>query len=447
MRSMTLSQAAHILNCEGFFSSLPIQGYCIDSRSLKSGELFFALKGERVDGHAYLQEVCQKGALAAVVSKEYRGEVKGLDLLYVEDPLHALQELARKALSYCSSRVVAITGSLGKTSTKEFTKTLLAKKYRVAASPGNSNSQVGMPLAILNHSTGDEEILVLEMGMTASDQIARLVQIAPPEVAVITTVALVHACNFETLEDIARAKAEIFSHPHTRLGILHQDIPNFAEICHTGSCHKLSFSTTSLLADYGLDSSEPHSLQLRVEKSKVPLCPLPVPGKHNIHNLLAAIAVARYFNISWEEIRQSVASLTLPDRRLQFVRHRGILFLNDSYNAAELSVKAALESLPQPEGEGRKIAVLGSVLELGKFSQDCHQRLGEFALNHVECMYCLGEECFPIYDIWKKADRPVQLFKDRFDLVACLKGDLKINDVVLLKGSRAKELWKVLEEI
>ncbi len=447
MRFMTLAQVAHILNCEGTFSSVLIQGYCTDSRLLKSGELFFALKGERVDGHHYLSDVQRKGAIAAVVSKEYQGHFPNLPLLVVEDPLHALQELAHAALLRCSTRIVAITGSIGKTSTKEFTKTLLATKYRVAASPGNSNSQVGVPLTILNHTTGEEEVLILEMGMTTPGHIFRLVQIAPPEVAVITTVALVHACNFESIEDIAWAKAEILSHPHTRLGILHRDICNFAEICRVGNCHKISFSTTSVDADYALDPSDSYRIQAHLEKQTIFLGKLPIPGKHNLHNLLAASAVARHFNVSWEEIKQAIATIVLPERRLQFVQHKDVLFLNDSYNASELSVKAALETLPDPQGEGRKIAVLGSMLELGKFSQDCHHRVGEFALQHIEQLYCLGEECLPIYDLWKKAGRPVQLFMNRADLVDCLRKELRPSDVVLLKGSRSKELWKVLEEL
>jgi UDP-N-acetylmuramoyl-tripeptide--D-alanyl-D-alanine ligase len=446
MRSMSLAEMMRILNCAGPSSAAKIQGYCIDSRLLKPGELFFALKGERVDGHDYLAEVKIKGALAAVVSKTYRGNIEGLPLLVVEDPFHAFQELARVALLHHPTRIVAITGSIGKTSTKEFTKTLLETKYRVAASPGNSNSQLGLPLSILNHTTGEEEILIFEMGMTAPGQLSRLIQIAPPEVAVITTVALVHACNFESLEDISWAKGEIFSHSRTRLGILHHDMINFENICRVGPCRKISFSTTSDKADYGLDPTF-HLIESRLEKQTMPLGKLPVPGKHHVHNLLAALAAARYFNISWEEIKQSLSNLILPERRMQFVRHQDVLFLNDSYNASELSVKAALETLPQPEGKGRKMAVIGSMLELGKFSRECHHRVGEFALNYVERLYCLGEECLPIYDVWTKANRHVQLFNNRADLVACLRQDLRPADVVLLKGSRSKELWKVLEEL
>lgn len=447
MRSMTLAQVAEILNNDRSFPPYPIQKFCIDSRSINGGELFFALKGERVDGHHFLQEISQKGALAAVVSQDYRGESYGLHLIPVPDPLRALQDLAQTVLAKSGARVVAITGSLGKTSTKEFTKHLLSTKYRVAASPGNSNSQVGVPLAILNESAGDEEIFVIEMGMTLPGHIARLVQIAPPEVAVLTNVALVHACSFDSIEDIAAAKAEIFSHPYTRVGIINRDIVNFENVYRVGLSRKISFSITHPEADYSLDQLQIDVLHANLEKLNIQLNPLPVPGKHNAHNILAAIAVARYFNVSWAEINAAILTMTLPDRRLQFVTHQGIVFLNDSYNAAEVSVKAALETLPQPEESGRKIAVIGSMLELGKFSDDCHRRVGEFALKHVECMYCLGEECLPIYEVWKNAKRPVHFFKDRADLITRLRDDLKACDVVLLKGSRSKELWKVLEEI
>ncbi|MFI0434249.1 MAG: UDP-N-acetylmuramoyl-tripeptide--D-alanyl-D-alanine ligase [Parachlamydiaceae bacterium] len=447
MHAMTLTEVANILQCFDSFPSSPILGYSIDSRSIKEGELFFCIKGEKVDGHAFLQDVQKRGALAAVVSDHYQGDSFGLPLIRVEDPLFALHDLAKTVVKNSRARVVAITGSLGKTSTKEFTKTILSSKYRVFATPGNHNSQVGLPLAILNHSDGTEEIFVLEMAMSLPGQIAQLVQIAPPEVALITTVALVHACNFDSIEAIACAKGEIFSHPNTCLGIFDRDICNGDELCRIGSSRKISFSTTSSDADYYLDVVDPPKIYSKLEARDVHLEKLPFHGKHNYHNLLASILVGRHFNVDWDEINQAIGSMLLPEKRLQFILHRDILFLNDSYNASELSVKAALESLPQPTVEGRKIAVLGSMLELGQFSCDCHRRVAEFALNHVDHMYCLGEECLPIYDVWKRAGRPVELFEDRAHLVACLKKDLKPSDVVLLKGSRSKELWKVLDEI
>lgn len=445
MRIMTLKQIAKILN-----SSLPevegvVKGFCVDSRLTKKNEVFVALRGEHVDGHAYLNEVKQKGALAAIVDQNYQGPVFGMHLFRTENPLLALQMLAQKCLEK-TSRIVAVTGSIGKTTTKEFIKTLLEQRYVTAASQGNSNSQVGLPLTVLNHTTGTEDILVLEMGMTEPGQLSTLVNIAHPEVSVLTTAALVHACRFETLKDIALTKAEIFSHSHTRLGVVDREIEAYETIAQIGECKKISFSTVSSRADYHLETVN-EEVRLKTEGQSISLGKMCLPGKHNLHNLLAAIAVARYFELTWNEIKQAIPFLKLPERRLQFVQKEGIYFLNDSYNASELSVKSALETLPNATGKGYKIAVLGSMMELGHFSDECHQRVGEFALNYVDKMYCFGAECLPIVEVWKKANRPVELFMERSELISTLKKNLKPADVVLLKGSRSKELWKILEEL
>lgn len=422
-----------------------IAGFSIDSRTIKPGEIYVALKGAKVDGHEFLNEVKSKGAKAAIISKTYEG-VCDLPLIKVDDPLTYLQQLAQKFLQHHSIRIVAITGSMGKTTSKEFTAALLKSRYKVAYSPGNSNSQVGLPLAILNQMSGEEEILVLEMGMTGYNQISKLVQIAPPEVALITTVQLVHAENFDSLSDIARAKAEIFSHPATKLGILNRDIVNFDEISLIGNFEKRSFSINSAHADYYLNIANA-TVYSKWESSNVRLAPLPVPGQHQYNNLLGACVVARYFDVEWQLINQTIAQLELPEKRLQFVEHKGILFLNDSYNAAEMSVKAALETLPNPREGGKKIAVLGSMMELGKFSEGCHRRVGEFALNHVDTLCCFGRECEPISQVWKEAGRSVELFTDREKMMEFLRKALQPNDVVLLKGSRSKELWKVIEDL
>lgn len=447
MRSLTLAQILNFLHQHGETPSTLVSGYAVDTRNLQPGELFFALKGDRVDGHDFLLDAQKKGAIAAVVSKEYQGPYHQLYLIRVDDPLIALQELARHLLSLTPCRIVAITGSVGKTTTKEFIHTLLAGKYLTAASPGNSNSQIGLPLSILNQTNGNEEVLILEMGMTEPGQISRLIQIAPPEVSVLTAVALVHACNFNTIEEIAWTKSEIFHHPRTRLGILHRDIPDFDRIASTTHCRKHSFSLTSPNADYTIDPQNAKKLLARLEEQSISLDRFNLPGRHNTHNLLAAIAVARHFHVCWDEIIHRIGLLQLPERRLQFLTQGGIRFINDSYNAAELSVKAALETLPLPDGKGRKIAVLGSMMELGKFSDECHRKVGEFALNCVDEIYCYGEECRPIYDVWKSAGKPVELFHDFEELLSCLRTALKPSDVVLIKGSRSKQMWKILEQL
>ena len=283
------------------------------------------------------------------------------------------------------------------------------------------------------------------MGMTAPGNIARLAYIAPPEVAVITNISLVHACSFESLEEIALTKAEIFSQSKTRLGILPYETPNYFLISQQGHCHKLSISTFSSEADYFLDES--CIVHAKVEKKNIPIGSVSLPGKHNRHNFLTAAVVARHFNIGWEEIIKEMPHLKLPEKRLQFIDHKGIHFLNDSYNAAENSVKGALEALPLPKAGGRKIAILGSMMELGKFSVGCHTRVGEYALTHVDSVFCLGEECQPIYEIFKRAGRDSEIFLERDQLVLHLRSVLRPSDVVLLKGSCSKELWKVLDEL
>lgn len=451
MRSFTLSEVASVIggSIPHDVSSIVAKGVNVDSRLVLPGNLFFALPGARVDGHDYLFEIAAKGAVAAIVSRTDL-LVEGLDipLIVVKDVLEALQKLTRYFISQARSKIVAVTGSIGKTTTKDLLTTLLKEKYSVAASPGNSNSQVGLPLTILNHTNGEEEILVLEMGMTHPGQISQLVQLAPPDIALITSVDLVHAVNFDSLEEIAAAKGEIFSHPKTSLGVLSKDISSYSELLQIGSCSKVSFSVTSDHADYSLCDLSEVGFHVKEWGRKSPvLSTLNIAGKHNYHNFLAAVVVARTLGLEWEEIEGAIPKLTLPERRLQLVERNGVLFLNDAYNATATSVKAALSTLPTPKAGGRKIAVIGEMMELGKFSESCHRDVGLVALETVDLLFCLGAECVALQRSWQEANRTAPLFMERFDLVNELRQHLKSGDVVLLKGSRSKEMWKILEEM
>lgn len=446
MQKISIYDAAQIIGANNQNSDY-FHGVSVDSRLHQQKNLFFALEGAQVDGHFFLKDIATKGAAGAVVKNSYKGPDFGLNLLFVEDPLDALQVLARKILSRSKSRVVAITGSVGKTTTKDFITTLLQEKFNVSASPGNSNSQVGLPLTILNHTTGEEDILVLEMGMTQPGQIKKLISIAPPECAVLTSVALVHACNFQSLEEIAQAKAEVLEHPHTKLGIIHQDIVNIETICTHGYCSKITFSKNNPAADYTLDESNLDRLTIQFQNQKFSLGSFPIYGQHNKVNFLSAVACARYFGMSWEEIATGMSKLTLPTLRGQRVDKKGICFINDSYNASPVSVKAALENLPQPYQGGRKIAVLADMLELGKFSEPMHREIGECALKFVDLLFCYGTESRFILDCWQKSKRPAQWFSSREELLEVLPLELKAGDVVLIKGSRGTQIWKLLDEL
>ena len=405
-------------------------GVGIDSRKAAPGQLFFALKGERVDGHDFLGEVAARGAAAAVVSEGYAGVDFGMKLIRVSDVLASLQWLAKEVLAQRGTRVVGVTGSVGKTTTKEFIATLLAGRYRVGKSPGNSNSQVGVPLSILNGS-GEEEVLVLEMGMSGAGEIAKLVQIAPPEVALITKIGLAHSEFFPTgLEGIRAAKAEIFSHPHTRVGIVPKD---------SGIEGRKTFALGDISADYGLCGD-----RIFEEGKEVYGVHLPFMASHLRENFLGAAAVARNLGMSWEEIGEQTQLLKVYPMRFERKEKNGVVYINDAYNANPISMRAALMNLPKPVEGGRTIAVLGEMKELGPFSKPSHQEIGKLALQVVDQLICLGKECEPMVEMFQQAGRPVDHFLDIEALRSHLAAVIKEGDVVLLKGSNSNGLWRLL---
>jgi UDP-N-acetylmuramoyl-tripeptide--D-alanyl-D-alanine ligase len=421
-----------------------IQGAAIDSRNVKLGDLFFALPGKKNDGHFFLKEAAERGAGAAVVLDLYSDESYGLPLLRVPNVLQALQDLARKLFSKRSSSVVAITGSLGKTMTKDFTAALLGVQYRIFSSPLSYNSQSTMPLNILN-AEGTEDILILEMGMSERNEIEKLVSIAPPDIAVLTTVSLQHVSNFsDGIFGISQEKAGIFSHSKTRLGILHRDVDFYDEIYKIGNCPKKNFSLTCRESDYFLEvTSEGVRIHSRVE-DPVDI-PLFLPVRQLYQNFLAAYAVARAYEVPVHYIAEIAPTLKLPPMRFEKVEKQGIVFINDAYNANPDSMKAALESLPKPKKGGKRIAVLSEMDALGMYTEAGHAMVAEVALLYVDILLCIGEGCQTMKKIWKREKRPFEYFETRESLEQYLKSIVKDGDVVLLKGARSYGLDQILK--
>lgn len=424
----------------------PIRSFQHDSRLVQAGDLFFALKGEKVDGHTYLKDVATRGALAAVVSKEYQGESFGLELLAVDDVIEALHVLAKEAFCLRSTRVIGVTGSVGKTTTKEFTAMLLEGQFVVGKTPGNANSKVGMPLSILN-SRGDEEVFVMEMGMSAPGEIQRLIEISPPEIALVTKVALAHAAFFpDGLDGIAQAKAEILSHPKTRLGVVNAQALGFDQMQTTGTCRKLSYGLKEELpeADFVLEKVGA-SYQMIEKEGRSPLFKLPFVATHLCENFLGAAAVCRNMGMGWELIIAQAQKLKVYKNRFEQIEMNGITFLNDSYNANPTSMKAALRNLPTPQAGGKTIAVLGSMRELGKFCEPSHRQVAETAVDVVDHLICLGNECKPMIDYFQEQNKSVEWMNSLSEVSSRVFSLAKPGDVVLLKGSNSHQLWKVLE--
>lgn len=419
-----------------------IKGFCQDSRLIQKGDLFFALSGNRIDGHTFLLEIAKKGAVAAVVSKQYKGPSYGLSLLAVEDVMNSLHLLAQHLFSQRNTRVIAITGSVGKTTVKEFIATLLSAQFRVAKTPGNANSQLGVPLALLNADV-EAEIFVVEMGMNQKGQIAKLVSIVPPEIAVITNIGLSHSVNFPGgLEIIAEAKAEILSSNKTRLAILGPNVGNFSAI------------KNSLVAkkNYGLTQGLDFYLEALKEKccmiektTRSSFFSLPFQAEHLWENFCSAALVARELGLCWEKIIEQVQHLKTISHRFTIIERKGIIFVDDSYNASFSSLTAAFKSLPKPSSKGKTIAVIGDMKELGDFTIECHLAAAKQALEVTDVLLCLGTDCFPMVQLFNKNKRSAYLYSDFQELYKAVHALAKQGDVVLIKGANSHQLWRILD--
>lgn len=412
----------------------------VDSRLVSKGTLFFALKGEKTDGHKFLHQVRKKGGVGAVVSKQYTGQSFGLELYFVDNVLDALQTTAKLSLETRKPFIIGITGSVGKTTTKEFTATLLEEKYCVAKSFANYNGQIGMPLSILN-SDQNAELLVLEMAMTQAGHITRLVQIAPPDIAVLTKVDLVHSENFpDGIEGIKKAKAEIFSSKKTRVRIIGESLKDLIQ------GEKITFSSTSSTADYTL-KERGEGFCVDEKGCRVANLIFPFTEKHFIEDALVAIAIARSCKVSWPKIFQKIAQLVPPKMRFEKIQYQGALMINDAYNAGPESIRAALESLPEPAKGRRTIAVFGEMTHLGSFAKEGHSKVGEFSVERVDEVLCIGNHCRIICELFKQAKKPAILYKNLPSLVKKLKEVILPGDVVLIKGSRDINLDKIFQHL
>ncbi|MCH9627419.1 MAG: UDP-N-acetylmuramoyl-tripeptide--D-alanyl-D-alanine ligase [Chlamydiales bacterium] len=442
MKPISFSTLAQLLDLNHTNQTL-VKGVAIDSRKVKPGDLFFALPGNRVDGHDYLEEIAAKGAAGAVVSETYRGPAFNIPLLHVPDVLEALQDMARKSLEKRQTKVIAISGSLGKTTVKDFAATLIGAHFHVFASPESYNSQATVPLSILM-ADETEDYLILEMGMSHAGHLKKLISIAPPDIALLSTVAVQHAANFsDGLAGISREKASLFSHPKTELGIFHRDIHYYDEVYQTGACPKMTFSTTSKEADYYLELIE-DGVKIS-HKGEAPVdIPLSLPNPAHYQNFLAAVCLARAVGVEWSVIQKAAPLVHLPSMRFEKVMKEGIVFINDAYNANPDSMKAALENLPQPEPGGKTIAVLSEMDALGMYTEGAHAQVAETALHHADLLLCVGSRCETMHKIWKREKRAVELFENRADLQEGLKACVRTGDVVLLKGARSYALDQLL---
>ncbi|MCY3975289.1 MAG: UDP-N-acetylmuramoyl-tripeptide--D-alanyl-D-alanine ligase [Simkaniaceae bacterium] len=411
-----------------------------DSRQVLPGGLFFALKGERCDGHHFLAEVRDRGGVAAVVSHGYRGGPScGLILLFVDCPGEALCHLAKEVHRRNPPYVIGVTGTVGKTTTKDFIATLFAQKYPVAKSPGNANSRIGLPLAILNRGERSR-ICVLEMGMSQPGDLTKLTSIAPPDFGVLTKVGFAHAENFCGLEEIATAKMELFT--RVRRGVFHHSTMVYEAVARS-PVTKTLYAGTSCDVDYYLREEPSGHLFVHEGGGSGHDVHLPFTESHFRENALCAIATARLHGLTWDEIRRGARLLTTSPGRFRLVRRGGITYVDDAYNASVDSMKAAFDNLPP----GRKtVAVLGGMKELGVHSVRCHEEVARYALPKTDRLICIGKEARPMVALFRREGKPADLVGSLREIEEKLRETIAGGDVVLIKGSHAFGLQNLFGE-
>ncbi len=431
--------------------SLMFNSYSIDSRTSLQGSLFFALKAER-NGHLFIPDALKKGAAGAVLSQDISPVDKAIVLLQVKDTTLALQILAHKVLMDSQCQVVGITGSVGKTTTKEFTSLLLAEKYTVLKSEGNFNNHLGLPLSLLN-LTRKHEIAVLEMGMSHQGEIQALTQIAPPDVAVITNIKPVHLEYFESIEDIALAKKEILQGAQSDgTAVLNADDCRVLEIAkdwtgkkilfgqtdqcdiHAHKIKKMGFEGMAFRFVYGSDSAE---------------VKLPFLYNSYLENFLAAAGVAYAYSVPLQNILDRLPELEiLPQRGVHYRLEGDIHLIDDSYNSNPAALETALKSLSASPCK-RKIAILGDMLELGNQEDEFHHQAGRTAVqnnwNLLITVGPLGRQTAEgaLLEGLKKEN--IISFNNSIEAAAEIDEFIQKGDLVLIKGSRGTRMEKIVK--
>lgn len=437
-------------------SVITIEGVVTDSRKITSGCLFIPLTGERFDGHDFAGDCLTAGA-GATLWAEAKGTPPGPAVL-VEDTLEALQRLAKSYLASCQTKVVGITGSNGKTTTKDLVFSLLGTTYKVHKTQGNFNNHIGLPLTILAMSE-DTDIAVLEMGMSGRGEIELLSKLAEPETAIVTNIGESHLLQLGSRHEIARAKLEILAGMKPDgLFIYNGDEPLIEQVLAEPATSKpqplqtLTFGLGESNDDYpsGILFLEDKTVFTSRQGADTPLA-LPLPGEHNVVNALAALAVARHYGVTEEAIREGLSKAELTGMRIETViGASGITILNDAYNASPTSVKAAIGVLEKKRGYRKRIAVLGDMLELGAAEDDFHREVGKFLTpDKVDLLFTFGKLSEKIAEGAAENLEPGTIFAyhDKSELIDKLISLLHPKDILLVKASRGMKLEEVVDAV
>ena len=435
---------------------LEVENFSKDTRTIQKGDIYIGIKGEKFDGSNFWNQALDAGATAVIISniqisKEEKEKYKDKTIIQVEDTFEALYEIAKYKRSLYNIPVIAVTGSVGKTSTKDIIASVVSQKYKTLKTEGNNNNNIGLPLTILKLK--DHEALVVEMGMNHFGEISLLTNIAKPTLAVITNIGTSHIGNLWSRENILKAKLEILEGMKIPRVIINND-NDLLHKWYEENKEKIEIHT------YGINNSSDviaEKIELGEEKSKFVVktssekvnIDVPVGGEHFVYNALCGFMVGKVLGLTAKEIQNGISKFELTKKRMDIrVLKNGATLINDSYNASYESMKASLKYLSS-RTDLRKIAVLGDMLELGDFSKELHEKVGEEVANdNIDVLICRGEFA---KNIISKANKNKKtqciLLQNNEEILSKLQEILKEGDGVLIKASNGMKFYEICQKL
>jgi len=454
MKSATFGEIAQAINGNIIQGNpgIVISRVSTDSRRIEPGSLFFALRGTRYDAHQFLDQAIAAGAGGLVVDREVEAPID-IPVIKAPDTLAALQALAASNRERCGIALIGVTGSTGKTTTKDMIAAVLGTRLRTIKTMGNYNNEIGLPLTLLNMDE-NSEVAVVEMGMRGPGEIDTLCRIAKPNGAVITNIGETHLELLGTVSNIAAAKGEILENiPTDGFAVLNAESPYMqreakrcrGKVVFFGIEQECEITAKDITAENGGNRFTAEIAGYEGEFF------LPVPGRHNVMNALAAIAVGRELGLSIEEMAEGLKTVTLSDMRLAIIEAGDIKIIDDTYNASPVSTGAALQVLKEVSCGKSTIAVLGDMLELGPRAAEGHLEVGSIAADlGVDGLVAVGDLASGIADGALRAGLPagkIHRCADNQEAITVLNGILREGDVVLVKGSRGMHMEQIVESI
>ena len=424
-----------------------VSGVAIDSRKIEEGYLFIPIKGARVDGHTFISQVMEKGALCTLSEKPLGDEADTYILVdSCEQALKDLAEHYRKALGI---KVVGITGSVGKTSTKEMIASVLSQKYNVLKTAGNFNNEIGLPLTIFNIRE-EHEVAVLEMGISDFGEMHRLAKMARPDICVITNIGLCHLENLVDRDGILKAKTEMFDFaaPDAKY-ILNGDDDKLITVKEWEGCNPIYFGLSTELSAFAEDI---HSLSLKGTSCTICLgdnafqVTIPIPGHHMVYNALAGALAGRELGLNGEEIKAGIEALVPVTGRNNMIETDNFFIIDDCYNANPISTKASLDVLAT--ADTRKVAILGDMFELGENEKELHYGVGQHAAEKgIDLCICIGALSKNTAEGAINNKCSVLHFERKADFLAQADSVLKKGDTILVKASHGMEFPEIVEKL